>query len=64
MDETTVEETAAELPPIEIPDVEQANQYVEMLMEMAVGYGPRLALALATLFRCVFRPGGEWQAGV
>lgn len=35
---------------IEVPSVEQANEYAEMLMEMAVAYGPRLALAIVTLF--------------
>lgn len=43
MDEST------EVPAIAMPDVEQANQYLDMLIEMAIGYGPRLALAVFTL---------------
>lgn len=35
---------------IAMPDAEQANQYAEMITEMAVAYGPRLAMALLTLF--------------
>lgn len=35
---------------IEVPSVEQANEYADMLMEMALAYGPGLALALVTLF--------------
>lgn len=33
-----------------LPDAEEANRYVEMITEMAIAYGPRLALALVTLF--------------
>ncbi|MBO6558165.1 MAG: mechanosensitive ion channel [Pseudomonadales bacterium] len=35
---------------MEVPSVEQANEYADMLMEMALAYGPGLALALVTLF--------------
>lgn len=45
-----MEETAVELPQMEIPNIEQANEYAGLMMEMALTYGPPLALALVTLF--------------